>query len=84
MCERTPIRVAFAGALLGIACFLTQSAGAGAVLALFAVLAWERRSGAKRCALGRGSDLVLLISCALTWAALSAYFFVQVGWQRLW
>jgi hypothetical protein len=83
MCERTPARVAFAGALLGIACFLTQSAGAGAVLALFAVLAGQRVSGQKRWPFV-GAHLVLLISSALTWAALSAYFFAQAGWQRLW
>jgi hypothetical protein len=84
MCERTPVRVAFAGALLGIACFLTQAVGAAGVLALFAVLAWERLLGQQRWRFFAGPQLVLLISSGLTWGALSAYFFAQLGWQRLW
>jgi hypothetical protein len=84
MGQRTPASVACAGALLGLAGFFTQSAGAGAALAAFGTLAWEQRGGQQKWPSAVSPHFLLVISSALTWGALSAYFIAQVGWERLW
>ncbi|HEY4975154.1 MAG TPA: hypothetical protein VII41_16180, partial [Steroidobacteraceae bacterium] len=80
----SPKRVALAGVLLGIACFFTQTRGIAAALGVAAYLVWERfRAGESWVACLR-RQLLLLLTLAAAWAALSSYVIARVGLGQLW
>jgi hypothetical protein len=84
MSARTGSRVAAAGALLGVASFVTQTVGIAGAVALLLALAWERSStgGPWRTTLLR--QLLLLLAFGLVWSALSGHFIGNVGWKQFW
>jgi hypothetical protein len=77
-------RVMLAGALLGVACFLTQFAGLGATLAFLAALAWAGPAAGKPWRIIIAQQSVLLVSCVVTLGVLCAPFIADVGWRRIW
>jgi hypothetical protein len=81
---RTPARIAVAGALLGLAAFITQTRGPVAALGIAAWMTWERFrtvepwSSYLRC-------LVLLFApLILMWIVLSGYYIATLGLRQLW
>lgn len=83
MAHRTHFRLAAAGALFGLASFFTQTRGAMALLALLVFLAWEHSEEKQgSISLPKGA-LSLSVSYALTIAALSSYYVLKVGLNRL-
>jgi hypothetical protein len=82
--DRSPSRIAVAGALIGVATFFTQTAGAAAWLAFaIALFVYERKSAASRHAMLQKQSS-LFLSAALTWYLLSASTLWHVGWRTLW
>ena len=84
MPARTLPRIAIAGALLGIASFLTQTTGVAGILALTASLAWEHASGRRSWRTTLKQLILLCIAFGLAWTVLSAPFIAHVGWKQLW
>jgi hypothetical protein len=81
---RTPLRMAAAGVLLGVAAFITQTRGPMAALAVSGYLLWERvqleepwRSQMKR-------QMLLITSLVVTWTVLSSYLIATIGLRKLW
>jgi len=72
----TTARVAVAGALLGLATFITQTRGPAAAIGIVAWMLREK-SGWRRIG-------VLVVALILAWSALSAYYLATIGWQDLW
>jgi hypothetical protein len=81
--DRSPARLAMAGALIGLATFFTQTAGAAAWFAFAVALFYERGPVAPRYAMLR-KQTSLFLSTALTWFLLSASTLWHAGWRTLW
>lgn len=78
---RTPVRIALAGALLGIATFFTQTRGPAAALGIAAYLLLDRRHTQEPFA---RQLLLLFLPLVTTWAALSSFFVARIGLGELW
>lgn len=81
--ERSPSRLAIAGALIGVAAFFTQTAGAAAWLAFAVTLFYEHTSAASRPSMAQ-KQASLLLPTVLAWYLLSAQTLYHVGWHTLW
>jgi hypothetical protein len=81
--DRSPARMAMAGALIGLATFFTQTAGAAAWFAFAVALYYAREPIAPRYAMLR-KQTSLFLSAALTWFLLSASTLWHTGWHTLW
>jgi hypothetical protein len=81
--DRSPSRMAIAGALIGMATFFTQTAGAAAWLAFAIALFYEQTPAASRHTMFQKQSS-LFLSAALTWSLLSASTLWHVGWRTLW
>jgi hypothetical protein len=84
MPARSAKRVALAGALLGIACFFTQTRGVAAAAGIAIFLMWEGARGAESWWWCLRRQAQLVVPMALTWAAVSSYYIARVGLERLW
>jgi hypothetical protein len=74
-------RIFFAGCLLGLAGFFSQSHAGAALLAFILWLGWQHfREGAKRLA----AAAILVLGFAMTLAAAESYFIAVIGWKLLW
>ena len=82
--KRSAARVAAAGAILGIASFFTQTAGAAGAIAIMATLAWEHDSEHMPWRTILARQALLLLTFALSWGVLSAHFIASVGWKHFW
>ncbi|HEX3472846.1 MAG TPA: hypothetical protein VHT28_16820 [Silvibacterium sp.] len=84
MPQRTSLRIAIAGGLLGLASFFTQTAGVMCVLALLLLFAWEGYcvKNARQTILGY--QLLLIAVFGVVLSALNAYFIAKIGWKQLW
>ncbi len=80
---RTPPRIAIAGAALGVAAFFTQTRGPLAALGVGGYLVWDRLQTKQPWSLCLKNELLLLVSLAATWGALSSYFLAKVGFWQL-
>ncbi|HLZ40993.1 MAG TPA: glycosyltransferase family 39 protein [Candidatus Sulfotelmatobacter sp.] len=81
--RRTPRRLAWAGACVGIATFFTQSMALLAIgFALF--LLWEHNQAAQSRTLLLTKQLSLLLSFSGTLAACMSYFVWKVGLKQIW
>ena len=81
--DRSLARTAMAGALIGLATFFTQTAGAAAWFVFAIALFYDREPVASRYAMLR-KQASLLLSAALIWFLLSASTLWHVGWRTLW
>ena len=81
---RTPLRIALAGVLFGIASFITQTVGVAGAGALLLALAWESFLTKKTWRVTVRFQFLLIASFVLTLAALNAPFLMRVGWRQLW
>jgi hypothetical protein len=81
--DRSPSRMAMAGALIGLATFFTQTAGAAAWFAFAVALLFGHEPAASRYAMLR-RQASLFLSAALTWSLFSASTLWHVGWRTLW
>ena len=81
--DRSPSRIAVAGALIGAAAFFTQTAGAAAWLAFALTLLFERTSVVSRPSMLQ-KQVSLLLPAAFVWYLLSAQTLHHVGWHTLW
>ncbi len=79
---RSPLRLAGAGILCGLAAFFTQTTGAVAVLGLCAFLVWERRDKSQnwRWFLVRAGRLIAVFLATVV--ALNAYFVWRGGFEQ--
>jgi len=84
MPARTPRRIVFAGILLGIASFFTQTDGAAAGVAVALSLACEQAWTKKPWRFRLRQEAILFAAAAATWSILSLYWIARIGWQRLW
>lgn len=84
MPERSVVRVGIAGALLGLCSFFTQTTGAAGVLAILASFAWEHLTLRKPWRAILIQDMLLLLTCIVTWSALSTPFIAAAGWRSFW
>jgi hypothetical protein len=75
--------IAIAGALLGLATFITQTTGPIAALGFAIWLAWEQFQARVPLTLWRRLTL-LFGSLVLTWLVLSGYYIATVGPRQLW
>jgi hypothetical protein len=81
--DRSLSRIALGGALIGIAAFFTQAAGAAAWLAFALSLFYERAPLSPQRAMLR-KQASLLLSALLMWSLLSASTLMRVGWRTVW
>ncbi len=81
--DRSPSRMSIAGALIGVATFFTQTAGAAAWLAFAIALFYEQEPVASRHAMFQKQSS-LFLSATFTWFLLSASTLWHVGWRTLW
>lgn len=81
--DRSPAHMVMAGALIGLATFFTQTAGAAAWFAFAVALYYEREPVTPRDAMLR-KQASLFLSAALTWFLLSATTLWHAGWRTLW
>lgn len=81
--DRSPARMAMAGALIGLATFFTQMAGAAAWFAFASALYYAREPAAPHDSMLR-KQASLFLSAALTWFLLSASTLWHAGWHTLW
>jgi hypothetical protein len=81
---RSALRVAMAGALLGLATFFTQTRGPVGALGIAAWMTWERFRLAEPLTEYLKSVALLLATLILCWAALNSYYFATVGMRELW
>ncbi len=80
----TPARTAFAGALLGVASFFTQTTGVIAAIALLLFLAWGGLSSGKPWRSILRHQMILILGFGVALGTLGTYFVVQSGWKQLW
>jgi hypothetical protein len=80
----TPTRTAMAGALLGLATFITQTRGPVAAVGIAVWMTWERRQSQQPWSSVLRRQMCLFLPLILTWAALSGYYIVTVGLRQLW
>jgi hypothetical protein len=80
----TPARTAMAGALLGLAAFITQTRGPAAAVGIAAWMTWERCRTQEPWAMYFKRQALLFAPFILTWAVLSAYYIAGVGLRQLW
>jgi hypothetical protein len=81
---RTSLRVAIAGAVLGVATFFTQTRGPIAALGIAAWMMWEKfrlDEPWSECLRRLG---LLFATLVLTWLALSSPYIATVGLRQLW
>lgn len=81
---RTTVRIVIAGALLGLATFITQTRGPAAAVGIAAWLLWERSRTQQTWSSLLKQQVLLFAPLILAWSALSAYYLVTVGPQQLW
>jgi hypothetical protein len=81
--DRTPIRLAGAGAFCGLAAFFTQARGLVAVLGFAAFLVWEHHDQVRARSLWV-KEASLLFGLLAAVSAASAYFISKAGWHRFW
>lgn len=81
---RTPLRIAAAGVLLGVATFITQTRGPFAALAVSGYLFWERFQLKESWPSQMKRQMLLIASLAVTWIVSSSYLIASVGWRKLW
>jgi hypothetical protein len=81
--DRSTSRMAMAGALIGLATFFTQTAGAAAWFVFAVALFYKNEPAASRYAMFR-RQTSLFLSAALTWSLLSASTLWHAGWRTLW
>jgi hypothetical protein len=84
MKQRSPARIAVAGALLGAAAFFTQTRGPIAAVAIASYLTWMRFRTGERWSSWLKSQTLLFAPFLATWAALSSYYLATVGLRQLW
>jgi hypothetical protein len=78
------LRVALAGALLGLATFFTQTHGPVAALAIAAWISWEESRRDEPWPRYVRYQALLFATLILTWTALSGYYIATLGVQHLW
>jgi hypothetical protein len=81
---RSPMTVALAGVLLGLAAFFTQTRGPVAAVGIAAWMIWEKfrlDEAWSRCLRAQG---LLFATLALTWLTLSSPYIATVGLRQLW
>jgi hypothetical protein len=81
---RTPVRIATAGALLGVATFITQTRGPVAAVAIAAWLTWDRSRTDEPWSIPLRQQMLLFASLIVTWLALSSYYIATIGLRQLW
>lgn len=81
---RTPVRIAVAGSLLGVAAFFTQTRGPIAALGVGIYLLWDRAQAQRSWSNCLKDELLLFLPLVAAWGALSSYFIARVGFWRLW
>lgn len=81
---RTTRRLAIAGVLLGAATFFTQTRGPMAAAGIVAFLAWETYDKKDHWLSYFKKTSVLAVPMIASWAALSSYFIVTIGFRELW
>jgi hypothetical protein len=80
----TPTRTAVAGALLGLAAFITQTRGPVAAAGIVAWMTWERFCTNDPWSVFWRRQVLLFAPLILTWAVLSGYYIDTVGPRQLW
>jgi hypothetical protein len=81
---RSPMRVALAGAMLGLATFFTQTRGPAGAFGIAGWLTWEKfrlHEPWLRCLRRQG---LLFATLVVTWLALSSHYIATVGLRQLW
>jgi hypothetical protein len=81
---RSSLRVALAGALLGLATFFTQTRGPVAALGIAAWMTWERFRRDEPWPRYVRHQALLFATLILTWGALSSYYIATLGLRQLW
>jgi hypothetical protein len=81
---RSPLRIAVAGALLGVATFFTQTRGPIAAVAIGAWMMWEKCRLDEPWSKYVRNQALLLATLIVTLTALSSYFIATVGMRQLW
>ncbi len=81
---RTTVRIAIAGALLGLATFITQTRGPAAAVGISAWMMWERYRTQELWSSYLRRQVLLLALLLLAWTVLSAYFLATLGLRQLW
>lgn len=81
---RTTARIAIAGALLGVATFITQSTGPVAAVGISMWLTWERFRTQEPWSSYLKRQNLLFAPLVLTWIVLSSYYIATIGLDRLW
>jgi hypothetical protein len=81
---RSSLRVALAGALLGLATFFTQTRGPVAALGIAAWMTWERFRRDEAWSRYARHQVLLFAALILTWGALSSYYIATLGLRQLW
>jgi len=84
MPARTDLRIAIAGAMLGVASFFTQTAGVAGLLALFLSFAWDKLCSKKPWRILFFHEALLVAAFGVTLAALNAPLLAKIGWKQLW
>jgi hypothetical protein len=81
---RTPARILVAGALLGLATFITQTRGPASAVGISAWMLWERFRTQEPWASYLRQQIFLFAALLLVWIALSAYYMADIGLRALW
>jgi hypothetical protein len=81
---RTPARIAIAGALLGLAAFITQTRGPVAALGIAAWMTWEGLQSEEPWSMYWQRQILLFAPLIVTWTLLSGYYIGTVGLRQLW
>jgi len=81
---RSPVRMAIAGSLLGLATFFTQTTGPVAALGIAAWMTWEKFRLHEAWSRYLRCQGVLFATLVLTWVALSSYYIATLGLRQLW
>ena len=81
---RTPARIAIAGALLGLATFITQTRGPVAALGIAAWMTLEQLRTEESWSSYLRRQGLLFASLILTWMVLSGYYIATLGLRQLW
>ncbi|MBT9332604.1 glycosyltransferase family 39 protein [Acidipila sp. 4G-K13] len=84
MRARTSAGAAFAGVLLAIASFFTQTTGAVVLIAVLLFLAWDESSLPSKWPAVLKLQSLLLFTFCVTLFILNAWFIWKAGWRQIW
>jgi hypothetical protein len=84
MPSKTPLRMAAAGVLLGVASCFTQTAGVAVLLAVLLSLAWDGFAASKPWKHALVNGAIAVAAFSLTLFVLNIPLLETVGWRQLW